>query len=62
METIIRPKKLAEICGVHLSTIYRWEEEGRFPFKKRQFGPNTVGFFSSEVYAWLESQPEAQAV
>lgn len=49
---IIRRKQLAKILGVSEVTVWRWECEGRLP-KKRQIGPNVVGWLASEIDAWL---------
>jgi|AntRauTorcE11898_2_1112593.scaffolds.fasta_scaffold05917_4 predicted DNA-binding transcriptional regulator AlpA len=50
---IIRPRQLAELLDVHLSTLYRWHDEDNIPIKKRQFGPKAVGYLQSDVEKWL---------
>lgn len=49
----IRPKKAAQLLGIHLSTLYRWHEEGRVPIEKRELGPGTVGYNRDDFLAWM---------
>ena len=44
------------LIGVNRTTLYRWERQGRFP-RRRQIGPNRVGYLASEVEAWMRSRP-----
>ena len=56
---ILRARQLAELLGVHRSTLWRWEQAGAFPLR-RSFGPNTVGWLVSEIETWLHSAPVAK--
>lgn len=55
---IIRPKKLCSILDIHISTLYRWMDEGRLPIKKISFGPRAVGFKREDVEKWLDGELE----
>jgi prophage regulatory protein len=46
------PAVLAK-TGLSPSTIWRYEKAGTFP-RRRQLGPNSVGWIVEEVDAWLE--------
>lgn len=60
---LIKPKKLASLLGVHLSTIYRWETEGKMPIEKIKYGPNSVGYRMADVEKWLNGElNEAEVV
>ena len=49
---IVRTKELTERLGISRVTLWRWERQGRVP-RKRQLGPNTVGWLESEIEAWF---------
>ena len=51
---IIRPKQLCKILSISMTTLYRWESEGRLPFQKVKVGPNVVGYRYNDVKKWLE--------
>ena len=53
---ILRARQLAELLGVHRSTLWRWEQAGAFPLR-RSFGPNTVGWLKSEIDEFIASRP-----
>lgn len=53
---IVRAPQLAELIGVHRSTVWRWEQAGTLP-PRRRFGPQTSGWLKSEIAAWVESRP-----
>lgn len=55
---IIRPAKLCSILDIHISTLYRWESEGKLPIEKISFGPRAVGFRKSDVEKWLSGELE----
>lgn len=59
---IIRPRRLAELLDVHLSTIYRWHEEGNMPIKKIKIGPATVGYRRDDVEALLNGELQDEEV
>jgi prophage regulatory protein len=57
--TVISFPEVARLIGVSIPTLYRWNKTGRFP-KPIRLGPARVGFFVSDVDAWLaERKAEA---
>jgi prophage regulatory protein len=54
LDRIIRRAELLGIVGVSAATLYRWIGEGHFP-SPIKLGPNSVGWRSSEVKAWIDS-------
>ncbi len=49
-------KQIREITGGKSdSTVWRWERAGLFP-RRRQLGPNSVGWKQDEVLAWVDSR------
>ena len=49
-------KQIRTITGGRAdSTIWRWERAGIFP-KRRQIGPNSVGWAMNEVDSWVSSK------
>ena len=55
-EKILRSKQVEEMLGISRVTLWRWERAGLVP-PKRKVGPNVVGWFESEVMAWLADRP-----
>lgn len=53
---IIRPKELAEMLSVSSVTIWRMEQRGELP-KRRKISTGTVGWLESDIQEWLESRP-----
>ncbi len=55
-ERIIRKSEFRRRLGdISASSLWRYERDiPNFP-KRRQLGPNTVGYFESEVQAYIES-------
>lgn len=51
-DRFIRPKKVGDITGLSLTTIWRLEKVGKFP-KRRQVSPGAVGWPLSEILAWM---------
>ncbi|CAN7321323.1 MULTISPECIES: helix-turn-helix transcriptional regulator [unclassified Pseudoxanthomonas] len=51
-ETIYRLARVLEATGLSRSTIYLYISKGLFP-KPRKLGPRAVGWYASEVYAWI---------
>ena len=49
---IIRPIELAEQLNISKSTLWRWRSDPHFP-KPILLGARSVGFFVSDVDAWL---------
>lgn len=55
---LIRPADLAQLISVHLSTIYRWEKNGKLPIEKIKIGPAAVGYRKVDVEEWLNEQTQ----
>lgn len=55
---ILSAKNIAALLGVHISTLYRWESQGRFVPKVR-LGPGRVGYMETDVNAWLNERRKA---
>jgi prophage regulatory protein len=55
-ERIIRNSEfMRRLVGISASSLWRYERNiPNFP-KRRQLGPNTVGYFESEVQVYIES-------
>ncbi|WP_080568347.1 helix-turn-helix transcriptional regulator [Pseudomonas oryzihabitans] len=51
-ERFIRFDSLAEIVGLSRTTIYRLEQQGKFP-KRVKLGSNSVAWRQSEVLNWM---------
>ena len=51
-DTIMRIKEVIARTGLHRATIYRLEARGEFP-KKLQLSPGCVGFYESDINAWV---------
>ena len=60
IEPILRINHVADLLGVHRTTLWRWERSGALP-PRRSFGPNTVGWIESEIAAFIASRPVADA-
>jgi prophage regulatory protein len=57
---IIRLPAVLAKTGLSPSTIWRYEKAGTFP-RRRQLGPNSVGWVVDEVDAWVERRRVAGA-
>ena len=56
---VLRPKEVCQLLGgIHISTLYRWMDEGKFPCKKVQLGPRAVGFKKSDVEKYINGELE----
>lgn len=55
-DNFLREPEVLRRSGASHVTLYRWEAAGTFP-KRRQIGPNTVGWLESEVAEWQKSRP-----
>ena len=53
-ERIIRKPELFRKIPLSDPTVWRLEKAGRFP-KRIKLGGNAVGWFESEIDAWLET-------
>ena len=47
---LVTVQELAEICDLHVQTIYNWVHQGKIPF--RRFGKKTLRFDVDEVNDW----------
>lgn len=54
---ILRTNEVSEMLGISRATLWRWARQGLLP-PKRIIGPNSVGWFESEILGWLESRPK----
>ena len=58
---LIRPKELCQLLGgIHISTLYRWESEGKLPIEKISFGPRAVGYRKADVEKWLSGELDSE--
>jgi len=58
MTRIMRTDEVVERTGLSRSSIWRQEQNGSFP-ARRKIGRKAVGWLSSEVKAWIENRPRA---
>ena len=56
MDRILDKKKTEAVTGLSRATIWRLERSLRFP-RRRLLSDGRVGWFSSEVEAWLQARP-----
>lgn len=54
LDRIIGKKELGQYVPYTPQHIHRLENAGKFP-KRVQLGPNRVGWFESDLVAWMES-------
>lgn len=47
-------KQAAQLTGVHLMTLIKWENEGFFPIPVK-VGKGSVRYRTSEVEAWIDA-------
>ncbi len=52
---IIRLPTVKELTGLSTSSIWRREQEGTFP-PRRKLGAKAVGWFYDEVLDWIDSR------
>ena len=64
---ILRQRQVIERVGYSPMHLWRLEKAGRFP-RRIKLGPNSVGWVSTEIDAWIEARiaerdakPQAQA-
>jgi prophage regulatory protein len=52
---LITFETVRELVGKSRTTLWRWEQEGKFP-QRVQVGPNSVGWLRDEVVGWIEAK------
>jgi prophage regulatory protein len=52
----LRLPEVLDRVGVTAVTIWRWEQQGLFP-PRRKIGPRLVGWVESEIVAWCAERP-----
>lgn len=52
---VIRPKELAELLSISIPTLYRMENKGKLP-PKRRISKRVVGWLSSDIEQWLKDE------
>jgi prophage regulatory protein len=55
---LLRLGEVIEMTGLSRATIYRYEDAGEFP-KRRRTGPNSVRWLDEDVIKWMKSRPPA---
>ena len=58
-DRILRKPETQYRVGLSDPTIYRLERAGKFP-KRIQLGGNSIGWFESEITAWLAAKAAAR--
>jgi len=57
--SILRPKRVQAVTGLHITTLNRYVREGKFPLPLQlnpDFPGSPIGCLESEVTAWIESR------
>ena len=58
-DRILRWPEVQKINGKSRTTTWRDEQEGKFP-RRRQIGPNAIGWLESEINEWLSELPKVE--
>jgi prophage regulatory protein len=58
---IVRPKELKQLTGLTRQSIYRLEQEGHFPKRRKLTSGIAVGWLLSEVVEWMASREQVAA-
>ncbi len=58
-ERLLRLPDVSERTGLSRTRINELEGEGRFPTRRR-ISDRAIGWFESEISAWVESRPVAK--
>ncbi len=61
VDRISRSPEVEKITGLSKVTIWRQERQGQFPRRVR-IGRRSVGWFTSEIEAWLQDKKKARVV
>ena len=51
----LRPRQVAELLGIGLSTVWVWAKRPDFP-RARKIGPQVTVFDRDELVAWRDAQ------
>ncbi len=57
---VIRFAEVRSKVGLSRTTIWRLEQDGRFP-RRRQLSAGAVGWIAEEVEEWLQNRPSTRA-
>lgn len=49
---LLSPQQVADICGVHRTTVWRWNSRGLLP-SPLQISDHTTRWRASEIRAWI---------
>jgi prophage regulatory protein len=60
-ETIIRWADLKALVSLSKSTVWRLEQQGRFP-RRRRLGFRAVGWLASEVQEWMRATGQRRSI
>jgi prophage regulatory protein len=55
-DTLLRLSQVLAATGLSKASVYRLEQEGRFP-KRVAISPGRVGWRESELAAWMDALP-----
>ena len=58
---ILRKSEVVKRTGISAVSIWRQEQEGKFP-KRRKIGKRAVGWFEEEIDAHIKSCPRVETV
>jgi len=56
-DRIMRMPEVLQRTGMHRATLYRLEAKGHFP-KKLALSPGCVGFYETDVEAWIAAREQ----
>lgn len=59
-EKILRSPALIHMVGLSRTTVWRLEQAGNFP-ARRKISSGTVGWFESEVLAWVAARKKVKS-
>lgn len=58
----IRPEELRGLLGISKSSIYRLEQSGALPKKRRYAGGTSCFYMESEIIAFMKNQPQVDCL
>jgi len=59
LNRIMKTKEVCKAVGLSRTTIWRLENEGNFP-KRRKITPAKIGWIESEINEWIGTRPIAE--